>query len=293
MGNDKNQMLAREEYVEQAYLFRILIDRLGGEIPLQELLKQVQHELLATSKLPMAVDFLLAELKHQGVMSFGMQRLSHYFTPFQTFLVAQAEEDRGRFDFKTALRILQVEAEYRSNTDNRQGFFFYQFEALSRNRLNYDRGLKAMSEDPVYTQEWKDWILAVRRQLGLIDLADLIYGRSQDFVTYRKRRLGPDAEAELPILFGEKEGKIAFANRRKDPLYLFAAMQRHLGYPVVPKLEPVDDTAHIVPQLQRRIERLESRIKLFEEEQRQGIDITKFYQGPNGPRLELPPDESF
>lgn len=284
-------MLPREEYVEQAYLFRILRERLGQEIPLQDLLLQGKHELLATTKLPMAVDFLLAELKHRGVLSLGMVQLKHYFTSFQTFLVSEAESDRGRFDFKTGLRILQVEAEYRANSDNRQGFFFFQFEALCRNRLNYDRGLKAMAEDPVYDRNWHDWILVVRKQLGLVDIADLIYGRSQDFIQYRQRRIGEDEPFELPILFGEKEGKIAMAHRRKDPLFLFSAMQRHLNYPQVPRVEPFDTSVQLLPQMMRRMERLEARLKLMEEEQRQGIDITKFFGGPHGPRIPLPPEE--
>ena len=36
----------------------------------------------------------------------------------------------------------------------------------------------------------------------------------------------------MPPLFAEKEGKIAKANRGRDPL-LFAALQRQLGYPEV------------------------------------------------------------
>lgn len=283
-------MLAREEYIEQAYLFRVLGERLGQELTLQDQLLQVKHELLATTKLPMAVDFLLSELKHQGIMSQGMKRLAHYFTPFQTFLVAEAEEDRGRFDLKTALKILQFEADYRSNSDSRQGFFFYQFEALTRNRLHYDRGLKAISDDPVYDNDWKAWILLVRKQLGLVDLSDLIFSRSQEFIAQWKRKKADEPPPDFAILFGEKEGKISQANRLKDPLFLFAAMQRQLGYPSVPRMQPVDQTHQIIPQLLRRVERMEARIKLFEEEQRQGIDITKFYTGPNGPRVELPPE---
>jgi hypothetical protein len=270
-------MLPREEYVEQAYLFRILAERLHQDITLQDLLAQCQYEVLATTKLPMAISFLLSELKHAGIMGPGMKRLQHYFTPFQTFVIDQSEQDVGMFDFRTALSILRHEADYRSKSDNTQGFFFYQFEVLCRNRLNYDKGLKAMSDDPVYSADWKEWILIVRKQLGIVDLADLIYGRSKEFVTYRKRHLGEDAEAEYPILFGEQEGKIAFANRRKEPLFLFAAMQRHLAYPAVPKRELHDNTLEMIPQMQRRLERLELRMKFMEDEQRQGIDITKFY----------------
>ena len=280
-------MLPREEFVEQAYLFRILSERIGQDISLQDLLEQCRFEVLATTKLPMAIGFLSTELKHAGIMASGMERLHHYFTPFQTFVVAQAEQESGQFDFRTALSILRFEAEYRANSDNRQGFFFYQFEVLCRNRLNYDRGLKAMSEDPLYSPEWREWILIVRKQLGIVDIADLIFGRSQEFVNYRKRHLGEDAEADYPILFGEREGKIAYANRRKEPLFLFAAMQRHLGYPAVPKRDVRDTTLEIIPQMHRRLERLEMRLKFMEDEQRQGIDITKFYTGPTKPPIEL------
>jgi hypothetical protein len=275
-------MLPREEYVEQAYFFRTLLERLGQGIPLQELLEQTKYELLASTKLPMATDLLLAELKHRGQMGAGMELLKHYFVPFQTFLIKEAEMDRGHFDYRTALRILAAESNYRSQeTLNRQGLFFFQFEALSRNRLNYDRGLKAMAEDPFYAPEWNEWLLILRRQLGIIDVADMIFVRSQLYVE-RRAKLG-ETEIEAPVLFGLPEGKIAVANRRKDPLFLFAAMQRHLGYPSVPRLEPIDPLPTLVPQLQRRMERLESRIKLLEEEQRGGIDITKFYGG------KLPP----
>ena len=268
--------LPREEYVEQAHFYKVLLERLGQNLPLQEVLEQTKYELLASTKLPMAIDLMLAELKHKGLMNSGMRLLTHYFVAFQTFLMTEAELDTGKFDYRTALRILAAEAQYRSQESlNPQGLFFFQFEAISRNRLTYDRGLLAMSQDSVYDQDWRDWILIVRRQLGIIDLADMIYVRS---AFYReKRNRFADEDPEAPVLFGLPEGKIAFANRRKDPLFLFSAMQRHLGYPIVPRLEPIDPLPDLVPQLQRRLERLESRLKLMEEEQRGGIDITKFY----------------
>jgi hypothetical protein len=89
---------------------------------------------------------------------------------------------------------------------------------------------------------------------------------------------GESLAGKGPFLFGEKEGRIAFGNRRKEPLFLFAGMQRHLGYPIVPRPVPPDQTNELVPQLARRLERLEARIKLMEEERRTGIDITKFYK---------------
>jgi hypothetical protein len=270
-------MLGREEYIEQAYFFNALLDRIGGSSPLQELLEQTKFELLSTTKLPMAIDLLLAELKHRGQMHTGMQLLKHYFVPFQAYLVSESEKDRGQFELKTGLQILAAEAEYRAKENmNRQGLFFFQFEAISRNRLNYDRGLISMSGDPFFTPEWRDWILNVRKQLGLVDLADMIYSRSELFLLRRGQSSESQATPD-PVLFGTNEGKIALANRRKDPLFLFAAMQRHLGYPPVPRLEPPDPLPNLIPQLQRRMETFESRLKLIEEEQRGGLDITKFY----------------
>ena len=110
----------------------------------------------------------------------------------------------------------------------------------------------------------------------------MIYVRSEQYLQDRRRQGLTTAEAtEKPALFGEREGRIAWANRRKDPLLLFAALHRQLGYPAIPRLEPIDRTPEIIPSLIRRLERLETRIKLIEEEQKGGIDLTKFY-GPQG-----------
>ena len=78
------------------------------------------------------------------------------------------------------------------------------------------------------------------------------------------------------ILFGEKEGRIAWANRGKDPLFFFAALQRQLGYPAIPRVKSVDRDAPSPALLARRLERLEMRVKLLEEEGRGGIDLTRF-----------------
>ena len=74
------------------------------------------------------------------------------------------------------------------------------------------------------------------------------------------------------MLFGEGEGRIALANRGKDPLLLFSALHRHLGYPEVPRPPKPDESPQLVPQLMRRVERLEARLKLVEEEMKGGID---------------------
>jgi hypothetical protein len=278
-------MLDREELIEQAYFFRVLGERLGDNVPMQELLGSTREEILATTRLPMAIDYLLAELLHSGVMSTAMEKLPHYFTPFQTYVMQEAENDRGRFDFRVALEILRYDAEFRAAGGSPQGIFMYQFETLCRNRLKYEKGLASMMGDPVYDDAWRQWLDYIRRQIGFVDLGDMIFARSEYSLTMRRRRGERDPQPEQPLLFGEREGKIALANRLKDPLLLFAALQRQLGYPAVPRLKPYDETPQLVPQLARRMERLEHRLKLMEEEQQSGaIDITKFYQGP-------PPDQ--
>ena len=248
-------------------------------MPLQDLLAQLRDEVLSTTKLPLGLDFLLGELKHRGEIGSGMKKISHYFTTFQTYVVSEGENERGRFDLRVAFEILRYEAEYRAAGASRPGSFMYQFEALCRNRLRYEKGLDAMAEDPIYDDAWRSWLVTVRRQIGIVDLADLVYVRSQHYANDRIRRFGK-LDTDEPILFGEKEGKIALANRRKDPLYFFSALQRHLGYPHVPRLKPADETQQLVPQLMRRMERMETRMKLLEDEQRGGIDLTRFYTPP-------------
>ncbi len=277
-------MLPREEYIEQAYFFQALGERMRQNVATQDLLDSVKDELLSTCKLPMAVDFMSAELKLQGVFSSAMSRLGHYFTPFQTFLIREAEDERSRFDFNLALEILQREARYRADGSDPQGSFLYQFETLSRHRLRYDRGLDAMAGDPLYPPPWREFILGLRRQIGMVDVADLLYVRSAYYSTMQ-RRTHHEYVPEQPELFGEKEGKIALANRRKDPTWLFAALQRHLHYPAVPRPKKPEENQAQLPRLQAMVDRLEARVKLLEEENRGGIDITKFY----GPPPSLPP----
>lgn len=276
-------MLEREEYVEQAYLFRMLCERLPENFPLQDLLEQTRYELLATTKLPMAVDFLLAELRHSGVMSSAMRRLPHYFSAYQTYVIEAAEDERGRFDMRVAIEILRHEAAYLAERPTREGLFMYQFETLCRNRLRYDRGLDAISADPMYDADWREWINTVRSQIGIVDFADLIYVRSAEYLRRRAHGSASPPTPEKPLLFGEKEGKIAWANRQKDPMYLFAALQRHLGYPTAPRIKRIDEAREQIPLILRRLERLETRIKLLEEEARQGLDITKFYTKDDKP----------
>ncbi len=282
-------ILDREEYIEQAYFFRMFRDRLLENLPAQEILDSIHEEILSTTRLPMAIEFLRGEVVLNGRISVGMSHLPHYFTPFQTFVFSRAEEDRSKFDQITALEILQHEASYRAGNVSQAGLFVFQFESISRNRLGYDRGMEAMSGDSQFANGgWKDWILQVRRQLGATDFGDLIYHHSEQFTLDKRRQLG-DSEwcPKQPILFGAKEGRIAKANRGKDPLYMFAALQRQLGYPVVPRPKKDFGLEQQVPALHAKLSQLEKRIQLLESELRGSLDLSQFYVKP----VELPADE--
>jgi hypothetical protein len=283
------KILDREEYVEQAYLFRVVRERMAGEgLATQQVLEHVGEEILATTRLPYAVQFLTAEVKHTGLLSSGFARLTHYFTPFQAFVVRCTEEEKLRFSVETALLVLQREAEYRAGNPTASGLFVYQFEVLCRNRLGYDDGLASMIGDPFYPPDWRAFLELLRQQVGLVDFAEMLYLRSELYVAERRRQ-EPDYQPPLPPVFGPKEGKIAGANRGKDPLYLFAALQRQLNYPEVPRPRPRDDVAAKLEVFQARLRELDARLKLVEGELRGQIDLSQFGK----PELlsDLPDDE--
>ena len=285
-------LLEREEYIEQAYLFRGLNNRFQDSDPVQVVMRHLRDEILSTTKLPMAVDYLLAELTHVGSMSTAMKKLSHYFAPFQTFLVEAAEDETGRFDMRRALLILEFEAKFRADSEDPISMFFFQFETICQNHLDYDDGLRSMSQDAIYDENWQSWIMSIRHRIGIVGLADLVYVHSQHYVNRRTQLEEFDDEdpvSEIPdvVLFGEKEGRIALANRGKEPLYLFSALQRQLNYPAVPKPTKKDPLDEVLPKLVKQVERLETRMKLMEDEQREkGIDLSKFYG-----KSELPDSE--
>jgi hypothetical protein len=268
-------MLSREEHIEQAYFYRTFRERLATNVAGQEVLDRLHEEILATTRLPYAIQFLAAELKHSGLLSSGFALLGHYFTTFQAFVVRQAEVEGLRFNMQTALLVLEREAEYRATSPTATGLFIYQFEALCRNRLGYDEGLTAMAGDPFYDPDWKALLEMIRRQGGTVEFADLIYVRSELYVQ-DQRRQDPNYQPPVPALIGEKEGRIARANRGRDPLYLFAALQRQLGYPEVPRPRPRDDTAAKIDAILVKLREMETRMKLIEGEQRGQVDLSQF-----------------
>ncbi len=267
-------VLDREEYIEQAYFFRTFRERLAGGLAAQDALERLHEEILSTTRLPFAIQFLATELKHAGLLSSGFARLPHYFTPFQTFVVRKTEDEALRFSVETALVALERLATYLAGHPSPTGLFVYEFEMLSRNKLGYDEGIDSMAADPFFDADWRAYLDLVRRQVGLVDFADLVYLRSEQYVR-EQRRNEPGYAPPVPPLFGEKEGKIARANRGRDPLFLFAALQRQLGYPEVPRPKPRDDTSNKLETLQARLRELEMRLKLLESEARGKVDLSQ------------------
>jgi hypothetical protein len=272
-------VLDREEYIEQAYFFHAFRERVVDGLPSQDVLSRVGEELLSTTRLPLAVSFLASEIKATGLLGPAMARINHYFTAFQAHVVGQAELDLSRFPLDQALLILEREARYKAEGPSPAGLFVYKFEALSRNRLGYGKGLEAIAADPFYDPDWSDYILLLRARLGDVDFADLIFVRSAYYVTEQRRR-NPEFVPKFSILFGEKEGKIARANRGRDPLYLFSALQRQLGYPEVPRPRRPDEAEARIALLEQRVTQLENRLKFAEAELHNEVDIAQFRVKP-------------
>jgi hypothetical protein len=262
-------MLDRDEYIEQAFFFNAFRERVETDVPAQDALTVLRAEVLAATKLPMAIDFMLTEVRHSGLISPAMFQLKHYFTPFQAYVVHKSEEPGGKFDFRIALQILENEAKYRSESPTPQGLFFYEFETLCRNKLGYEDGLTAISRDTVFNEDWRNWILSLHDDLGVIDFAEMIFQRSEFCV---HKSLNPTG----PLLFFEREGRIAHATIGRDPVYLFSALSRHLNYPTVPRQQRAVEEENLIPQLKRRIELLENRLILLEEELRGGINLNRY-----------------
>lgn len=269
-------ILEREEYVEQTYFFRLFRERLAEGTPAQDILSRVHEEILTTTRLPMAIEFLATEIKHAGLLAAGFERLTHYFAPFQAFVIKQAEDEKVRMPMETAILILEREAVYRSGQPTKPGLFVYQFESICRNRMGYFDGLTAMSNETFFDDDWKAYLQTIRKSIGVVDFSDLIYYRSETAVNEIRRR-NPSFEPNLPPLFGDKEGRIAKASHGRDPLYFFAAMQRQLGYPEVPRSKARDETATKMEILQTKVREMDARLRLLESETRGGpIDFTQF-----------------
>ena len=272
-------MLEREEYIEQAYFFRALGERLLENVPTQEVLRSIREEILATTKLPMAIDYLLGELRHGGAFAPAMARLGHYFTPFQSYVDSGGGRRTRPLRHADRPGDPHREAQYRADGAAPQGLFLYQFESLCRNRLGYDRGLDSDGRGSGF-----------RRGLAGVDPARAAPGGDprpgrpdlypESVLSDRPGPAGAIGGGMCSRCSARRRGGLPLPTAARTRSICSTALHRQLGYPAVPRPQPVDETRDLVPMLARRMERLESRLRLLEEEHRGGIDLNQFYRPP-------------
>ena len=70
--------------------------------------------------------------------------------------------------------------------------------------------------------------------------------------------------------------RIHIQNPVDDPLFLFAALQRQLNYPEVPRPRPTDDTQSRMEAIQTKLREMEARLRLVEGELRGQVDLSQF-----------------
>ena len=73
-------------------------------------------------------------------------------------------------------------------------------------------------------------------------------------------------------------------------MYLFAALQRPLGYPEVPRAKQEDTLSNAIVTLKARQKDLEARIKLLETEVRGTLDL-KTLKELGRPEMLKPPED--
>ena len=79
-------LLDREEYIEQTHFFRVFAERLHENVPSQEILLTVQEEILSTTKLPMAIDFLRQQQTNAGSREAALAELIRGIMNLNEFL---------------------------------------------------------------------------------------------------------------------------------------------------------------------------------------------------------------
>ena len=280
-------VLEREEYIEQAYFFHAFRERLIDGLPSQDILSRIGEELLSTTRLPLAVSFLSTDIKGSGVMAPAMARIGHYFTPFQTHVVDQAEQDAqplrdgasptgpgagGEVQGGEPIPAGAVRLPVRGPVA--QPARLYEGPGGDGGRPLLHRGLAGLHPDAPQP--------ARRRRLRRPDLRALRVFRE------RAKQLNPEFIPKFPTLFGEKEGKIARANRGRDPMYLFSALQRQLGYPEVPRPRRPDELEARVLLLEQKIAQLENRLKAAESDLQQDDASPRCWSSPRIPRASRP-----
>ena len=124
-----------------------------------------------------------------------------------------------------------------------------------------------MQGDPSYDAVKREYVDTVRRQIGLVDFPDLIFLRSDYYVELcnggRIRNTQPRWGAAFRRLVQARKRTLTAG---RDPLYPFAAAQRQLGYPEVPRPKPRRHGFGRSRRCRRKLREMDLRIKLMESE---------------------------
>ena len=154
---------------------------------------------------------------------------------------------------------------------------------------------------------WREWIRTLRRQIGMVDLADVIYVHSEYYWQRKQcgargrpgstriheratrpagtdppRMVGP-GQCRNPLRRPRGPHRPGQSQKRSIVSVLIAAPTT--GLPRSAAGQSPDKEQALLPQLARRLEQLETRLKIIEEEQRGGLDLTKFYERPATGRI--------
>ena len=160
-------VLDREEYIEQAYFFRTLRERLATNLPAQEVLERVPRGDPLDHPAPLRHPVPGHRAEAHRAARLGVRPPAALLHAVPGVRGAARPRTRGCDSAcEAALLVLEREAAYRADKPTPPGLFVYQFETLSRNRLGYDDGLRCLAGDPLYDQDWRGYLEMVRQQLG-------------------------------------------------------------------------------------------------------------------------------
>ena len=232
-----------------------------------------------TTKLPLAIDFLRTEVLHGGRLNPAMAKIGHYFTPFQTFVVAAGRV--GQVEVRHGDRAVNPRAD--GGVPGAGAFAGGAVHLPVRVRGAEPAGLRrrpaGRRRRPLFrTPRGGPGSPAWRGRWGRRTSPTWsISAATSSSRAAAGPNTTPTGGPATRCCSTARLGRIARANRGKDPLYMFAALQRQLGYPRVPKpAAPADDK--LPPAQEARLARLEKRLQLLEAEQRgTGIDLHEFH----------------
>ena len=145
----------------------------------------------------------------------------------------------------------------------------------------------------------------------MVDIADVIYVHSEYYWQRQRTARADSTAARGPreCRRAATEERARHRRQRTTPSSSSASAKAASPWPIArrircscsprctgswatrrcPASKPADKEQALLPQLARRLEQLEMRLKIIEEEQRGGLDLTKFYEQPRERRTTRPP----